>query len=137
MLWHWVHATFRRACLLISKLAWRPFSWHFRQTALISFAFEHAPVREDCVSCHEPHGTNHPRLVKQKLPTLCWNCHFTSSGHFGNAMDNLNTEKGVPVAPAGTTAYPTRNSRFVERGCRNCHVKIHGSNHPSGAYFLR
>ncbi len=101
------------------------------------FAFEHAPVREDCASCHEPHGSNHPRLVKQKLPDLCWNCHFTSSGHFGNAMDNLNTEKGVPVAPAGTTAYPTRNSRFIERACRTCHVKLHGSNHPSGAFFLR
>jgi DmsE family decaheme c-type cytochrome len=101
------------------------------------FAFEHAPVREDCVSCHEPHGTNHPRLVKQKLPNLCWNCHFTSSGHFGNTFDNLNTEKGAAVAPPGTTAYPTRGSRFVERSCRNCHFKLHGSNHPSGAYFLR
>ncbi len=106
------------------------------------FAFEHAPVREDCVSCHEPHGTNHPRLLTQKLPNLCWNCHFTSSGHFGNVGpgggDNLNTEKGVPVAPAGAAStYPTRSSRFVERACRTCHVKVHGTNHPSGAFLLR
>ena len=101
------------------------------------FAFEHAPVREDCVSCHEPHGTNHPRLLIQKTPNLCWNCHLTGSGHFGSG-DNFSTERGVPVAPAGApSGYPTVNSRFIERSCRNCHVAIHGSNHPSGSYFTR
>jgi DmsE family decaheme c-type cytochrome len=101
------------------------------------FAFEHAPVREDCVSCHEPHGTNHPRLLTQKMPNLCWNCHFSGSGHFGSG-DNLSTELGVPVAPPGSpSGYPTVNSRFVQRSCRTCHVKVHGSNHPSGAFFVR
>ena len=101
------------------------------------FAFEHAPVREDCVSCHEPHGTNHPRLLTQKLPNLCYNCHFTGSGHFGSG-DNLSTEKGVPVAPPGSpSGYPTVNSRFIERSCRTYHVKLHGSNHPSGAFLVR
>lgn len=101
------------------------------------FAFEHAPVREDCTSCHEPHGTNHPRLLQQKLPNLCWNCHLSGSGHFGSG-DNASTEQGVPVAPPGApSGYPTVNSRFIERSCRTCHVKLHGSNHPSGAFFLR
>jgi DmsE family decaheme c-type cytochrome len=101
------------------------------------FLFEHAPVREDCVTCHEPHGSNHARMVNQKLPNLCWNCHLTGSGHFGSG-DNFSTEKGVPVAPPGApSGYPTVNSRFVERACRTCHVKLHGSNHPSGAFFVR
>lgn len=101
------------------------------------FLFEHAPVREDCVSCHEPHGSNHTRLLKQKLPNLCWNCHLTGSGHFGSG-DNYSTEKGVQVAPTGApSGYPTMNSRFIERSCRMCHAKLHGSNHPSGAYFVR
>ncbi len=101
------------------------------------FLFEHAPVREDCISCHEPHGTNHPRMVKEKLPNLCWNCHLSGSGHFGSG-DNLSTEKGVQVAPPGSpSGYPTVNSRFIERACRQCHVKLHGSNHPSGAFFVR
>jgi DmsE family decaheme c-type cytochrome len=101
------------------------------------FAFEHAPVREDCVSCHEPHGTNHPRLLAQKLPNLCWNCHLTGSGHFGSG-DNFSTEKGVPIAPAGApSGFPTINTRFIERSCRMCHVKIHGTNHPSGGFLLR
>jgi DmsE family decaheme c-type cytochrome len=101
------------------------------------FAFEHAPVREDCASCHNPHGSNHARLLIQKMPNLCWNCHFTGSGHFGSG-DNLSTEEGVPVAPTGAASgYPTVNSRFIERSCRSCHVKVHGSNHPSGAFFVR
>ena len=101
------------------------------------FVFEHAPVREDCVSCHEPHGSNHTRLLTQKLPNLCWNCHLTGSGHFGSG-DNFSTEKGVQVAPPGApSGFPTVNSRFIERSCRMCHVKLHGSNHPSGAYFGR
>ena len=101
------------------------------------FLFEHAPVREDCITCHEPHGTNHPRLLAQKMPNLCWNCHLSGSGHFGSG-DNLNTEKGVQVAPPGApSGYPTRSSRFIERSCRQCHVKLHGSNHPSGAFFVR
>ena len=101
------------------------------------FLFEHAPVREECTSCHEPHGTNHKRLLQNKLPNLCWNCHLTGSGHFGSG-DNLSTEKGVPVAPTGApSGYPTVNSRFVEKSCKNCHVNLHGSNSPSGAFFLR
>jgi DmsE family decaheme c-type cytochrome len=101
------------------------------------FLFEHAPVREDCVSCHEPHGTNHKRLLAQKLPNLCWNCHLTGSGHFGSG-DNLNTEQGARVAPTGApSGYPLAGSRFVEKSCKNCHVNLHGSNSPSGAYFIR
>jgi DmsE family decaheme c-type cytochrome len=101
------------------------------------FLFEHAPVMEDCATCHEPHGSNHDRMVKQKLPTLCWNCHLTGSGHFGSG-DNLSTEKGVSVAPAGApSGFPTVNSRFIGRSCAKCHANIHGSNSPSGAYFIR
>ncbi len=100
------------------------------------FLFEHAAVREDCVSCHEPHGTNHPRMTLQKLPNLCWNCHFTGSGHFGSG-DSFSTEKAGNQRLAPVTGFPTVNSRFVERSCKNCHVNLHGSNSPSGAYFVR
>jgi DmsE family decaheme c-type cytochrome len=101
------------------------------------FLFDHAPVREDCVTCHEPHGSNHSRMLAQKAPNLCWNCHLTGSGHFGSG-DNFSTERGVQVAPPGApSGFPTVNSRFIERSCRTCHVKIHGTNHPSGAYFVR
>ena len=66
-------------------------------------------------SCHDVHGSNHKRMLTQKAPTLCYNCHLTGSGHFGSG-DNYSTEKGVPVAPTGApSGYPTANSRFVGR----------------------
>ena len=37
-LWHDMQATLRRACMLLGKLAWLPFSWQVRQVALISLA---------------------------------------------------------------------------------------------------
>ena len=103
------------------------------------YLFEHAAVREDCVSCHDVHGSNHQRLLLQKLPTLCWNCHFAGGGHYSQTSDYYNTEKGgVAVAPTGApSGYPTRGSRFTSRSCLNCHLTIHGSNNPSGAYFVR
>ena len=106
-----------------------------------SMRTSHHPVREGkmaCSSCHNPHEGNVPNMLKaDSVNDLCYNCHFTGSGHFGSG-DNLNTEKGVPVAPTGApSGYPTVNSRFIERACRTCHVKLHGSNHPSGAFFVR
>jgi len=101
------------------------------------FLFEHAPVREDCVSCHDAHGSNHNRMLTQKVPALCYSCHFTGSGHFGSG-DKFSTEQGVTTAPAGApSGYPTTNSRFVGKSCIMCHINIHGSNAPSGAYLVR
>lgn len=96
------------------------------------FLYEHAPVREECVTCHDPHGSNHERLLLAKLPFLCQRCHF--SGH-GITADNLSSLEGLPVAPPGSTV--TRSSRNTERGCKQCHLAIHGSNSPSGAFFVR
>jgi DmsE family decaheme c-type cytochrome len=96
------------------------------------FLYEHAPVRENCVSCHDPHGSNHERLLIAKQPYLCQRCHF--SGH-GLTADNSSSLEGLPVAPPGSTV--TRSSRNSERGCKQCHLNIHGSNSPSGAYFVR
>jgi DmsE family decaheme c-type cytochrome len=96
------------------------------------FLHEHAPVREDCTSCHDPHGSNHERLLVAKQPFLCQRCHF--SGH-GLTADNASSLEGLPVAPPGATV--TRSMRNTERGCKQCHLNIHGSNSPSGAFFVR
>lgn len=96
------------------------------------FLFEHAPVREECTNCHDPHGSNHERLLVAKQPFLCQRCHF--SGH-GLTADNASSLEGLPVAPPGATV--TRSSRNTERGCKQCHLNIHGSNSPSGAFFVR
>jgi DmsE family decaheme c-type cytochrome len=87
------------------------------------FVWEHAPSRENCLSCHESHGSNFSGLLKRKPPYLCQQCHLRSNTH-GNIASVFD---GNDI-----------NSRFFRgKSCINCHSKIHGSNHPSGARFQR
>jgi DmsE family decaheme c-type cytochrome len=85
------------------------------------FLWEHAPATESCLNCHDPHGSNHERLLKLAKPRLCQQCHV---------------ETRHPTRPFGRE--PANNLKFVGgKGCVNCHVNIHGSNHPSGFAFTR
>jgi DmsE family decaheme c-type cytochrome len=86
------------------------------------FLWEHIPVREECTNCHDPHGTNHLRLLVAKVPFLCQRCH-SDTRHPGTLYDQ--------------SAVSSFSNRIVIRACSNCHQNIHGSNHPSGKYFLR
>lgn len=85
------------------------------------FLWEHPPVRESCLNCHQPHGSNHPKLTTIKRPYLCQQCHLDTR-HPGSLYDAQNL---------------LTNTREFNRACSNCHLNIHGSNHPSGAFFLR
>lgn len=81
------------------------------------FLWEHAPVRENCMTCHSPHGSNNEDLLAMRRPQLCQSCHIqgrhqTVAGR-PNAMWNIN------------------------RSCQNCHMQVHGSNHPSGPILQR
>jgi DmsE family decaheme c-type cytochrome len=80
--------------------------------------WEHAPVRENCLNCHEAHGSNHEFLLKVSRPRLCAECHAFAHG-------------GQAGFGAGSTNFTVGHS------CNNCHTQIHGSNHPSGAFFQR
>ena len=33
--------------------------------------FEHTPVRENCLNCHQPHGSNYENLLIVARPRLC------------------------------------------------------------------
>jgi DmsE family decaheme c-type cytochrome len=84
------------------------------------FLWEHAPVGESCTNCHDPHGSNHERMLKVAKPRLCQQCHV---------------ESRHPTNPYGRD---TASQRYVlGRQCVNCHVNVHGSNHPSGFAFTR
>lgn len=93
------------------------------------YLFEHRPVTEDCTVCHKPHGSTHGKLLTAKQPFLCQSCH-SNARHPGTmyAID--------PRNPAGNT-FQELNNRAFYRACVNCHNQIHGSNHPTGVYFLR
>jgi predicted CXXCH cytochrome family protein len=87
-------------------------------------------VRENCVNCHHPHGSNHDKLLQVARPFLCQQCHQNTNhpaafyGANGTA-NNANVNGNVLSA------------RLMGRACQNCHTQIHGSNHPAGARFQR
>jgi DmsE family decaheme c-type cytochrome len=79
------------------------------------FVFEHVPVKtEGCSSCHTPHGSTNPRLLRvSQINLLCLQCHT------------------FPVqGPAG----PAHNQSAKYQACTMCHMAIHGSN-ASNVFF--
>ncbi|MGF1643092.1 MAG: DmsE family decaheme c-type cytochrome [Thiotrichales bacterium] len=90
------------------------------------FLWEHEPASDDCSHCHLAHGSNHPALLKFRTPLLCQQCHQTAG-----SLSVLEHVRTFADNRAGS-------ARFVAGlGCLNCHAQVHGSNHPSGAAFLR
>ena len=79
--------------------------------------WEHIPVRENCMVCHSPHGSNQRNLLVKSAPRLCQSCHLL--GHHQ------------------TVAGTAKQIWNVNRSCLNCHPAIHGSNHPSGIVLMR
>jgi DmsE family decaheme c-type cytochrome len=96
------------------------------------FLWEHQPVTEDCTNCHTPHGSNISPLLKSRAPFLCDECHdgpHNSQSPFGTGG------AGLPGLVAPAPANPS--SSAAGRACQNCHVMIHGSNSPAGAFLHR
>jgi DmsE family decaheme c-type cytochrome len=88
------------------------------------FVFEHTAVRVDgCETCHMPHGSTNPRMLKRPVVfTMCLECH--------NGSGSGRTGLGVP--------FPVSFHNLADplyHNCTGCHVRIHGSN--SSPYFLR
>jgi len=79
--------------------------------------FEHAPVVEDCMSCHAPHGSASRRLLTVSQPAVCLQCHSIAQGKHGY---------GTGVEPSAAPG-DRRITGAVLRGCTNCHGAIHGS----------
>jgi len=98
------------------------------------FVFGHPPVEENCLSCHTPHGSVHGKLLNEKAPNLCQDCHVTGrhpTSFYGSGQGWTNPATGAPNSAVST--------RFIARACLNCHNAIHGSNAPSnrGLFLIR
>jgi DmsE family decaheme c-type cytochrome len=95
------------------------------------FIWEHPPVEENCLTCHNAHGSNHARLLQEKLTFLCQDCHDAAK-HPGTIYSGNQGFRPIPPATAPS-------NRLIVRGCVNCHFHVHGSNAPAmrGKFFLR
>ena len=80
------------------------------------FRFEHPPVAENCLNCHNVHGSNHRSMLVSKPPQLCQDCHG-DGGHPGRPYTARRSFKG-----------PDPRAQMYSRACMNCHTNIHGSN---------
>jgi DmsE family decaheme c-type cytochrome len=94
------------------------------------FLWEHRPSQDDCTNCHNPHGTNIAPMLKVRQPYLCLQCHQTTQFANHNTLAFTNTT-------LNPNANPTQHRQMVGNSCANCHMKVHGSNHPSGARLQR
>src|SRR3546814_20786735 len=75
-------------------------------------------VRENCLNCHTPHGSNQHALLVAPVPMLCQQCH----SHTRHPNDMFNEQMlGNAMSP---------DERLMGRGCLTCHSQIHGSNNP-------
>lgn len=85
------------------------------------FPFEHDATNDytiqegSCSSCHQPHGSSNPRLLREPEQNLCLQCHFV---------------------PRHNTPHPgiIQTEDYTKRNCMECHVDIHGSY--QSQYFL-
>jgi len=98
------------------------------------FVFEHDPVVEDCLICHDPHGTVANNLLQQQEPFLCLQCH---EAHFHAARASSLESHGIP---GGGSPYDSgRKLKGTNYGfqksfmtkCTQCHQNVHGSDFTS------
>ena len=121
---HAPHGSSAPAMLVKATLNQTCYSCHAEKRGPL--LWEHAPVAEDCASCHTPHGSVRAALLTKSPPLLCQQCH-TTAGHPSVAR----TGASLPGGTAGGTGF------LVVGSCTNCHVQVHGSNHPAGAKLMR
>lgn len=98
------------------------------------FAFDHAPVSEDCGTCHVPHGSISNNLLKQNEPFICLQCH---ESHFHIGRTGVTSAVNLP---SGGSQNPFGESGFrwaFGTKCTQCHTRIHGSNLPSQSITSR
>jgi len=101
------------------------------------FLWEHGPVTDDCTNCHTPHGSTNAPLLKAKAPWLCQNCHSGDHGKTLYSGANLPGGNVVTINGLQGQANQSPPAQLNGRACLNCHVLVHGSNHPAGAKFQR
>lgn len=79
------------------------------------FVFEHDGVQsEDCITCHNPHGSTHDKMLVTDGNSLCLQCHFESTFNADESWELAGMNHGGLL--------------MSEARCYDCHTEIHGSN---------
>lgn len=85
------------------------------------FVFEHEALRENCTTCHNPHGTVNDKMLKARNQTLCLQCHYQQQTVSGQLLIGGRD-----------------HAAFVQRGTcwsMGCHEAVHGSHASSSLRF--
>ncbi len=85
------------------------------------FVFEHEALRENCTTCHNPHGTVNDKMLKSRNQTLCLQCHYQQQTASGQLLIGGRD-----------------HASFVQRGTcwsAGCHEAVHGSHVNSSLRF--
>lgn len=83
------------------------------------YVFSHPPVEEKCTNCHTTHGSVHEKLLVEKAPNLCQECHDEAR------------HPGMRYSKETLFTGSSPSNRAFARSCLNCHSNIHGSNAPA------
>ncbi len=97
--------------------------------------FQHEPVAEDCLKCHNPHvSAESPKLLKDEDPGLCLGCHKTNKASFKRKHENYPVEKGRCSSchdPHGSSSagmlFANVHEPVSEKKCDECHGKATAS----------
>jgi predicted CXXCH cytochrome family protein len=85
------------------------------------FVFEHEALRDNCTTCHNPHGTVNAKMLKARNQALCLQCHFQQQTGTGQLLIGGRD-----------------HASFVQRGTcwtAGCHEAVHGSHVNSSLRF--
>ncbi|MEO6001922.1 MAG: cytochrome c3 family protein [Opitutus sp.] len=85
------------------------------------YVFEHEALRENCTTCHSPHGSVNDKMLKARNQTLCLQCHFQQQTVTGQLLIGGRD-----------------HASFVQRGTcwsAGCHEAVHGSHVNSSLRF--
>lgn len=124
---------------------------------------EHRNALISCETCHNPHGSQAPKLIKAASTNdLCYQCHGEKRGPFlwqhppvqencltchtphGSNNTGLLAMRTPQLCQSchmqgrhQTVAGYSNTMWNINRTCLSCHSQIHGSNHPSGVKLHR
>ena len=97
---------------------------------IASDEFEHEPVKEDCLECHNAHASaENPKLLKAAQPALCLDCHETDTSSFRRVHENYPVERARCTFchdPHGSNneaiLYDIVHEPVADGECEECHV---------------